>query len=190
MVGAISAAMRLKDTAHTLSSATSVLVLALTFGAAPASAQEQAADLTASPSTDPLPGRTVGLGAIVGDPTALDLKLRFDTMQAVQIRAGWSFADPYQDRVVLMTDYTLHFPILYKQTKNAGLLAPYLGVGGKVGFSERPNPVTVGVRVPLGLSFLVRELPLEVFVEVVPGVHVAPRVDALVDAGIGARVYL
>lgn len=169
--------------------------LALAAVSAPAwsaHAQEDSgpvSDLTTAPDGDPMPSRNVGVGAIVGDPTALDLKLRFDTMNAVQVRAGWSFADPYRDRFVLMSDYVLHFPILYSETKEAGLLTPYVGVGGKLGLSEEPNPVTVGVRAPLGVAFMIAALPLEVFLEVVPGVHVVPDVDVLVDAGVGARVY-
>jgi len=158
------------------------------FATSEAHAEEESA-LVTSPSYDRMPDRNLAIGAILGDPTALDLKLRFDTHNAVQVRAGWTFADPYRDRVVLMADYVYHFPIFYSQTREAGLLTPYLGIGGKIGFSERPDPVTVGARVPLGLAFMIREIPIEVFLEVVPGVHVVPSVDALVDAGLGARFY-
>lgn len=136
-----------------------------------------------------MPERNIALGAIVGDPTALDLKLRFDSRHALQVRAGWTFADPYRDRAVFMTDYTVSFPIFVSETADAGLLSPYVGIGGKLGLSEAPDPVTLGARVPLGLAFMVREFPVEAFVEVVPGVHVVPSVDVLVDAGVGARFY-
>ena len=136
-----------------------------------------------------MPERKVAVGAILGDPTALDLKLRFDPMNAVQIRAGWAVADPYRDRVVLLADYTASFQILADRTEQHGLLTPYVGIGGKVGVRDGDYPVTVGLRVPLGLAFMIRPVPIEVFMEVVPGVHVVPNVAALVDAGIGARVY-
>ena len=138
---------------------------------------------------DRMPKRKVAVGAILGDPTALDLKLRFDPINAVQIRAGWAVADPYRDRVVVLADYVAHIQILSEETAQHGLLTPYVGVGGKLGIREGGPPVTVGVRVPVGLAFMLRAVPLEVFMELVPGVHVVPDVSALVDAGLGARVY-
>lgn len=154
-----------------------------------ARAAEAPLGVEGSPSSSRMPERRVAVGAILGDPTALELKLRFDPINAVQIRAGWSVADPYRDRVVVLADYVAHFPILSAQTAQHGLLTPYIGLGGKLGLRDGARPVTVGVRVPLGLAFMFRALPMEVFLEVVPGIHVVPSVSALADAGLGARVY-
>jgi len=43
------------------------------------------------------------------------------------------------------------------------------------------------IRVPLGLSWALTSAPLEIFVELAPGVSFIPEVDAEFTGGIGAR---
>ncbi len=137
----------------------------------------------------PYDGYTLGVGAILGDPTALGLKTRFDENNALQLHVGWGFADPYGARATFILDYLAHITIFAAETRDVGLLTPYIGLGGKLGLREGDDPVAIGARVPLGLGFLFREVPIEVFLEVAPGVLVFPAVAALVDGGVGARVY-
>ncbi|MEQ8272951.1 MAG: hypothetical protein RMA76_10195 [Deltaproteobacteria bacterium] len=132
---------------------------------------------------------TVGVGAMIGDPTAVGLKTRFDENNALQFHAGWGFADPYGARATFMLDYLAHIVVFAAETRDVGLLTPYVGLGGKLGLRESDDPVAIGARVPLGLGFLFREVPIEVFLEIAPGVLVFPEVAALVDGGVGARVY-
>lgn len=136
------------------------------------------------------PYRGFGVGVIFGDPTALALKARIDDNNALQFHAGWGFADPHGSRINLSLDYLAHFLIINPSADGAGALSPYVGVGGKIGLFERNPELTVGVRIPLGLSFFIARTPLELFAEVVPGVMLAPAVDPLVDGGIGLRYYL
>jgi hypothetical protein len=136
------------------------------------------------------PYRGFGVGAIFGDPTALALGLRIDDNNALQLLAGWGFADPHGSRVNLSLDYQWHFIIINPNMSGAGALSPYVGLGGKIGLFEKNPEVTAGLRVPVGLSFFISGTPLEIFAEVVPGVMLAPAVDALVDGGLGLRFYL
>lgn len=133
--------------------------------------------------------RDVGVGAILGDPTAVGVKFRFDDNNALQLGLGWGFVDPFGDRFTMMLDYLVHFTVLSRDTWKTGLLQPYVGIGAKLGFREEPYTTAFGGRVPLGLAFMVREVPLEVFFEVAPGVVLFPGVRPSVDGGLGARFY-
>jgi hypothetical protein len=137
----------------------------------------------------PYDGYRFGVGAVVGDPTALTLKGRFDSNNALQLHVGWGPIEPNGGRLTFALDYLAHFTIFSSETAKTGALSPYVGLGAKMGIREEPDAVVLGARVPLGLAFLFREAPIELFLEVVPGVYVFPAVAALVDGGIGARVY-
>jgi hypothetical protein len=132
----------------------------------------------------------VGLGVIFGDPTALTLKLRISSPSAVQFHLGWGFRSESGSRFVIIGDYLYHFTGI--GLERAGALYPYLGIGGKVGIGagkKNSDGVLVGVRVPLGLSFLIRGAPLEIFLEIALGVHLVPATSELVDGGLGIRFY-
>jgi hypothetical protein len=133
--------------------------------------------------------RNIGVGAIIGDPTALSFKLRFDDNNALQLGVGWGFIEPFGDRITMLLDYLFHFTILDRETWRAGLLQPYIGFGGKLGVREEPDAVTLGGRMPLGLAFQIRPVPLEIFLEVAPGILIIPGLRGTVDGGIGARFY-
>ncbi len=47
----------------------------------------------------------------------------------------------------------------------------------------------VGVRVPVGMSVMHDGFPLEGFLELVPGLGIAPRTQAFFEAAVGARFY-
>lgn len=144
-----------------------------------------------TPDTAHAQHRPVGLGVILGDPTALTLKLRLDRSSAVQFHAGWGFREDSGSRVVLIADYLYHFGTILPETGSAGSLSPYLGIGGKLGIAagKKNDGLLLGARVPLGLSFLIRGTPLEVFLEVAVGIHLIPETSALVDGGLGIRFY-
>ena len=70
----------------------------------------------------------------------------------------------------------------------------YCGIGGRVGFydgdGKHDDRTRAGVRVPLGVTYILADAPLDVFVEVVPMLDVAPRTALRWDAAAGVRFYL
>ena len=46
-----------------------------------------------------------------------------------------------------------------------------------------------GIRIPLGITYLVHTAPLEVFAEIVPVVRFAPDTAGDVDGAVGVRYY-
>jgi len=124
-----------------------------------------------------------GLGVIIGEPTGLSAKAWLSSKSAVDFAAAWSFEK--HAKFHLHADYLLHSFRLIKVEK--GELPLYFGVGGRLILREHDHDDLVGIRIPVGLEYFFDELPLDVFVEVVPVVNLAPDTDADMDGGIGIR---
>lgn len=127
----------------------------------------------------------LGVGLIVGEPTGASVKYWFNDKMAVDGAAGWSFhdhSDFYVHGDVLWHDFDL-LPVSH------GLLPVYFGVGamGRIRNDNRDNEV--GIRVPVGVSYMFDRAPVDVFVEVAPGVDVAPTVRADITGGVGIRYW-
>ena len=69
---------------------------------------------------------------------------------------------------------------------NEGKLPLYFGLGLKLGFG---NDVHIGIRVPIGLNYMFDEVPIDIFVEVAPGLQLVPATAFDIDGGLGARYY-
>ena len=67
---------------------------------------------------------------------------------------------------------------LFGSGYGVGLVTPYGGYGGYFG---------VGVRVPLGLSLALTQVPVEIYLELDPALFVFPGIDLGVGASLGFR---
>jgi len=129
-------------------------------------------------------GNGVGLGVILGEPPGLSLKFWQSRTTAIDFAGAWSFADN--------TAFHLHGDVLFHKFDllhvDKGQLPFYFGIGGRLKFND--NDTLVGIRIPLGLDYLFGGgTPLDVFVEVVPIVDVAPSTDASLNGSIGLRYW-
>jgi hypothetical protein len=131
-------------------------------------------------------GRRFGLGIILGEPSALTGKLFLDGTHALQLHLGYAFGR--RDKLVLIVDYLFHINGVIPPIERAGRLTPYVGIGGRIGIHD-DNDAVLGARVPLGLSFMINNVPLEVFVELAIGIGLIPKTVAIFDAGLGVRYY-
>lgn len=131
-----------------------------------------------------------GAGIILGEPTGLSAKLWMSRSSAFDFAAAWSFyrnsSDGRNDEgaLYLHADYLHHFfgAIDVEQ----GKLVPYVGIGGKVVFAE---DFYMGVRVPLGLTYMFAKVPLDVFLEISPAIALIPGTGFDVGGGIGVRYW-
>ena len=131
--------------------------------------------------------KRVGAGLIAGEPTGLTFKGYLGPQLALDLDIAWSFVD---DSVVLFTDVIYDFFEI--PTSSTTLTFPfYSGVGLIIGYKARKqdSDMTVGIRVPIGINMHFSTYPLELFVEVAPGVKVAPKTDFDFSGGIGVRYY-
>ena len=129
-----------------------------------------------------------GLGVVVGEPSGVSAKYFLDARHAVDLALDFSVVD---DAFYVHGDYVLHVPSLLAGLPGGRWLA-YVGVGGKVKVRERKkdrDEAGLSVRVPLGVAWMPKAAPIDVFLEVVPGVQVLPSTDPDVDVGLGVRWF-
>lgn len=132
-------------------------------------------------------GGPFGLGLILGEPTGITAKFFFAHFNALQLEFGYGYDADSRNRAVLCVDYLFHFVDAIPAVQRAGRFVPYVGVGARLGI--RSGDALLGVRVPLGLAFLIAPAPVEVFVEFALGVGLVPETVALFDGGLGGRFY-
>lgn len=140
-----------------------------------------------------------GLGIVIGEPTGLSAKLWLDQKHALDFGLSFSFDDYF----LIFSDYLFHFPGAFgRSSKFVTELTPYVGIGGVLAFANdrhahhdrhlyghERDSLGLGVRVPVGIEWIPSSAPLGVFVELVPGIAIAPATDAFFEGGIGVRYY-
>lgn len=140
----------------------------------------------------------VGLGIILGDPSAVTGKYWLNRQEAVD--AGISFS--YSNSFLIFGDYLFHYPGAFQQNnKFISELSPYIGVGGllAVASSDRDNSnrfygrtsgsAGLAVRVPLGIEWQIPKPSIGVFVEFVPSLSLVPTTTGFIQGGLGIRYY-
>ena len=123
-----------------------------------------------------------GIGIIVGEPSGISAKLWTGETQAFVGAVAWSLDD---DSFHLHVDHLCHFESV--EVKK-GRLPFYVGVGGKLEVNN--DDTNVGVRIPLGVNYLMEVAPLDVFLEIVPAMRLIKDTELELDAGIGIRYFI
>lgn len=129
-----------------------------------------------------------GIGVVVGEPTALSAAYRSGGRSWIDAAVGWSFPREWMafHADLLITPATLASPDLGE------LRFPlYVGVGPRVrvDFDEYGDRDSVGVRVPFGMAMYHTSVPVEGFLELVPGIGIIPETEPFFDIGLGVRYY-
>lgn len=123
-----------------------------------------------------------GLGAVVGQPTAINGKVWTGTNSAVDFALSWS--DNANRSFNAHVDYLHHDYTVFKVSK--GKLPLYYGFGGRI---KDDTDERIGLRTPVGLSYIFGKSPLDLFFEVAPVIDIVPETEMDVEAGIGVRFY-
>lgn len=118
--------------------------------------------------------RKFGIGLELGEPTGLTGKLFIAPSNAIDFGLGEQYHHYYGgDGLHVYLDYLWHPAVL---TRAEGFDLPfYVGIGGRIWFFDYDCAGRVctgaeafGVRVPLGISFDFRRVPLDIFIQAVP----------------------
>jgi hypothetical protein len=125
--------------------------------------------------------RGVGVGIMIGSPTGLNGKLWMTQKNAVDLGLAWDFTDDGYFHI--HGDYLWHFPNVFQSNQR---LVLYTGIGARFGFSEKTR---VGVRIPFGIEWWPRNTPLDVFLELVPVLDLAPKSKFAFNGGVGVRFF-
>lgn len=159
----------------------------------PAASALTAALLALSPAPAAADGGPFGAGIILGEPSGLSLKLFLDARHALDAALDFSFVD---DTLYVHADYLLHFSGWAVRGGTQHHFIPYVGVGGKIGVHDRGGKHhdddasgAIGVRVPLGIAWIPGKAPIDIFLEIVPGLFILPETDPDLDAGLGIRYF-
>ncbi len=125
----------------------------------------------------------IGAGVIFGTQSGLSLKMWTGEITAVDAAMSWSIIDQ-ASYFIIHSDMLVHkFNLI---PVDEGRLPVYFGLGAKLGIA---NDLIFGIRVPFGLDYMFDSLPLDIFVEVAPGIRLLPATAFDIDGGLGARYY-
>jgi hypothetical protein len=123
-----------------------------------------------------------GLGIILGEPTGVSFKNWVGSREAFDVAIAWSFEG--EGAIHIHADYLFHNFRLFNIEK--GDLVLYYGIGARVKTVHRTQ---VGIRIPLGLSYLFEGDPIEIFFELGPIMNVTPKTLFRMTTGVGVRYY-
>jgi hypothetical protein len=121
----------------------------------------------------------MGLGVVVGAPTAITGKLWLDNTKAVQVGLG------YNDELTVYGDYLWHAWDVMPAPPE-GKLPVYLGLGAQL---RAYHDAELGIRAVAGIAYWLPRHPVEIFLEIVPVFYLTRDPGVGVDAGLGIRYY-
>lgn len=128
-----------------------------------------------------------GLGIILGEPTGLSLKQWVAANTAIDGAIAWSFGK--HDALHLHANYLVHNFKLFKVEQ--GKLPIYYGIGGRIKFEENgtDEDTKIGVRIPVGISYILANSPLDIFLEIAPLLDLTPSTEFDLNGAVGIRYF-
>jgi len=127
------------------------------------------------------------LGIVVGDLTGISFKYwtgkgaRSGQNHAYDIGAGWNIGRNNVD-IQLKADYVVHKPDLIPVEVGKALFYYGLGVRAVTGRDQH-----LGVRIPIGINYLVQNEPFDAFLEIAPVMRIFPSTSPDLSIGLGVR---
>jgi hypothetical protein len=123
-----------------------------------------------------------GVGVMVGEPIGGSFKAWLSEKTAID--GGVAYANYDDDGLQVHSDYLYHnFDWL---SAGSGRLPVYFGLGARLKFADDTH---VGIRGPIGLSYIFDNVPVDVFGEVAPILDFTPNWRVEWNAAIGARYW-
>ena len=130
--------------------------------------------------------RGIGIGVIVGEPTGISAKIWGTQSTAFQFAIAWRTRDPFLGtRVGFSGDYVWHsFDAIHANER----FPVFYGVGGAIASGGAFESV-LGVRGVVGIDWLSRRAPIDVFFQVTPVLVLSPSTGVEIGAGLGMRFF-
>ncbi len=125
-----------------------------------------------------------GAGIIVGEPTGLSVKGWTSGTNAIDAGIAWSFRTPSSFHI--HADYLWHNFSVFKTTE---IIPLYYGVGGRVKIGREGEDSHFGVRVVIGVDYMFRDAPVDIFLELAPVMDLAPSTELTANGGLGVRFW-
>lgn len=124
----------------------------------------------------------IGLGLIFGEPSGISFKMWTGKTTAIDAAAAWSFVGGGFFQI--HSDLLFHNFDLFEVEK--GKMALYYGFGGRIKMAEETQ---VSLRIPVGVSYEFQDTSIELFLEIVPMLDLAPSTAAGFGGGVGFRYF-
>ena len=124
-----------------------------------------------------------GLGMILGQPTGISAKYWTSGSTALDFGLGYSFQK--HSRMQFHADYLFHAKNIFNTTENIAL---YYGPGARLRLVENADS-RLSVRFDVGLVWIPRNAPVDVFIEIAPLLDIIPETNFSVNGGIGVRYF-
>lgn len=128
----------------------------------------------------------VGVGVIIGDPIGPTMKGWIDHQDALVGAAAWN---TYDGSYHIHVDYVRHGHKTIKFTNRPGEFSVYVGAGLRLA-EDKDEDFHVGFRLPVGLNYMAKSVPMETFLEFVTTVDATPDVEMDFGAAFGIRYWV
>jgi hypothetical protein len=169
------------------------LLLALTLSANAQVPVSSTMDRTGSVNAEHM-GGPFGIGLGLGAPSGVAAKLWISDWSAFQFSAGGDIGE-FQD-LVMVADYVLQFRPF--DTGDPDVSVPlHIGGGLNVGGNTYSGGEVydggvwrIGPRAVIGVSVLLKSLPIDIYVETAPTIYIIEEPGWSIDGQIGIRHYL
>jgi len=123
----------------------------------------------------------LGFGLAMGQPMGVTAKYWTSSTTAFDAFAGYHFNKNFD----LHADYLWHSYSSFDIWR--GRLPIYAGLGPRINLG---NDSHLGVRIPVGISYLFPTDPLEAYVEMAPVVRLVTSLGWDIDGQVGIRLYI
>lgn len=127
-------------------------------------------------------GGNFGAGIMIGEPSGFSVKYWNSPRTAFNIGTAWSVATG-DESIHLHADYLFHS---WFADVDRRMLGFYYGIGSRVIFADRSK---IGIRFPIGLNYVFRNIPFDIFLEAAPILGVSPEFGLAGNGAFGVRYY-
>ena len=124
----------------------------------------------------------LGFGIIAGQPTGLTAKLWLSPRTSLDGAIAWSFLEG--GAIYAHTDFQYYS--FRRGVFGRGGFGVYAGIGARYLFARI---FSLGVRVPVGLVYVFRNVPMDIFLEAAPTLELIPATEISGGGAIGMRYY-
>jgi predicted sugar kinase len=135
-------------------------------------------------SADGIKTSSVAAGIFLGEPTGLTVRLGLAKNQSLEAKAAWSLVNTgnQSSSLTFQANYLFEFPgILVIKTEDFPL---YVGIGAE---TQLGSSASFNVRVPFGVFYRFKQIPLELNLEFGLGLQVFPATSFVGSGGLGVR---
>jgi hypothetical protein len=122
----------------------------------------------------------MALGLFLGQPTGLTFRMGLGSNQSLEAKAAWDLSG--DGFFAAQANWLLEFPGTF--VIEGEDFIPYVGGGLAIGVS---NDMSLGLRIPFGIVYRFEKAPIELCLELAPGMNLFPKTSYAGSGGLGIR---